>query len=227
MNCLNRVSLVCKNLVCFWKAKKNIIRIMWKLKRRTVSISLVLRLIVIFNLIVLQSALHITGTFRTNEFFKLIAKFGFQKTERHSQRDSYGYIYGNITSTETLPFPITFAVLDKYTFLPFYYNRTIAERDKACRYMFSTINQFAFDSKCNRKKDGVDLLRRIPCNGQLCPDEDTSSNVIPDHQFTYVISDLNQPRYMELLFDARIGCHQQIKLNVLHSHFNCSSMCQS
>lgn len=168
---------------------------MWKLKRRTVSISSVLRLIIIFNLIVLQSALHITGTFRTNEFFKLIAKFGFQKTERHSQRDSYGYIYGNITSTESFPVQITFAVLDKYNFLPFYSNHTIMERDKACQHMFSSINQFAFDTKCH-PKNGLDFLRRIPCKpGQLCKDEDTLSNVIPGHQFTYVISDLNQPRY--------------------------------
>lgn len=167
---------------------------MWKLKRRTISVSLVLQLIIIFNLIVLQSASHITGSFRTNEFFKLIAKFGFQKTERHSLRDSYGYIYGNITSTEHFPVKITFALLDRYNFLPFYSNHELVNRDIACQRMFSSINQFAYDIKCHPKKDGLDFLRRVPCT-ELCTDEDTSSNVIQGHQFTYAISDLNQPRY--------------------------------
>lgn len=158
------------------------------------STSSVLQLLILFNLIFLQNAIHITGTFRTNEFFKLLAKFGFQKTERHSQRDSYGYIYGNITSKENFPVPITFAVLDKYSFLPYYGNRTLYHRDKACQRMFSTIDQFAFDSKCS-PKNKMDFLRRIPCkHGELCSDEDNKTNVINGNQFTYVISDLNQPR---------------------------------
>lgn len=168
---------------------------MLKSNHRTVSISSVLQLIIFINFIALQNATHITGTFRTNQFFKLLAKFGFQKTERHSQRDSFGYIYGNITSKEQFPVPITFAVLDKYNFLPFYSNRTISDRDKACQHMFSSINHFAYDRDCHPKKGSLDFLRRIPCrHGQLCYDEDTPANVIPEHQFTYVISDLNQPR---------------------------------
>lgn len=157
-------------------------------------ISSVLLLITLIQSIVLHNATHITGTFRTGEFFKLLAKFGFQKTERHSQRDSYGYIYGNITSKEQLPVNITFAVLDKYNFLPLYGNRSLIDRDEACHRMFSTIDQFAFDKTCH-PKNTLDFLRRIPCNrNQLCGDEDTPSNIIPGHQFTYVISNLNQPR---------------------------------
>lgn len=137
---------------------------------------------------------HITGTFRPNEFFKLLVKFGFQKTERHSQRDSFGYIYGNITSKDNYPVPITFAVLDKYNFLPYYDNRTLYNKDVACERMFSTIDQFAYDKTCN-SKNKADYLRRIPCpHGQLCLDEDAPANLVPGNQFTFVISDLNQPR---------------------------------
>lgn len=149
---------------------------------------------ILINLFVSHNATHISGTFRTGEFFKLLAKFGFQKTERHSQRDSYGYIFGNITAKETFPVPVTFAVLEKSIFLPLYGNRSFINRDLACQRMFSTIDQFAFDPKCHPKNQ-VDFLRRIPCaRNQLCTDETTASNVIPGHQFTYVMSNLNQPR---------------------------------
>lgn len=157
-------------------------------------LSNVLLLGILINSIVLHDATHISGTFRTGESFKLLSKFGFQKTERHSQRDSYGYIYGNITSKEQFPVPITFAVLDKYDFLPLYGNRSLINRDLACQRMFSTIDQFAFDRDCH-PKNPLDFLRRIPCaRNQLCVDETTATNVIPGHQFTYVMSNLNQPR---------------------------------
>lgn len=164
---------------------------------RSHILSNVLLLLILIDSIVLQNATHISGTFRTNEFFKLLAKFGFQKTERHLQRDSFGYIYGNITSKQQFPVPVTFAVLDKHNFLPLYTvvaNRSYYHRDLACQQMFSTIDQFAFDRSCQPKKP-LDFLRRIPCkHNQLCTDEDTPSNVIPGNQFTYVISNLNQPR---------------------------------
>lgn len=158
------------------------------------TISFLLKCLLLFNLIFLQNATHITGSFRPNDFFKLLVKFGFQKTERHSQRDSFGYIYGNITSKDNYPVPITFAVLDKYNFVPYYGNRTLYDLDKACERMFSTIDQFAFDEKCHQK-NLMDYLRRIPCRqNELCSDEDKADNVVPGNQFTYVISDLNQPR---------------------------------
>lgn len=166
---------------------------------RSHILSNVLLLVILIDSIVLQNAAHISGTFRTNEFFKLLAKFGFQKTERHSQRDSFGYIYGNITSKQHFPVPIQIAVLDKHNFLPLYsvvVNRSYSNvnRDSTCQQMFSVIDQFAFDRNCHPKNQ-LDFLRGIPCErNQLCTDEDTPANVIPSHQFTYVISDLNQPR---------------------------------
>lgn len=184
MRCACRVH----NLVCVCSASIMLLK--------SHILSKVLLFVILIDSIVLHNAAHITGTFHTSEFFKLLAKFGFQKTERHSQRDSFGYIYGNITAKERFPVPITFAVLDKHNFLPLYGNRSLINRDVACQRMFSTIDQFAFDRDCH-SKNTLDFLRRIPCDkNQLCSDEDTPLNVIQNHQFTYVISDLNQPRYV-------------------------------
>lgn len=158
--------------------------------------SLALFLIILLNSILSSNATHLAGTFRPNEFFKLLVKFGFQKTEPHSPRDSFGYIYGNITSRSNYPVPITFTVLDKYNFLPYYGNRSLYNKDKACERMFQNIDEFAFDKKCHNSNK-IDFLRRIPCGkGELCADEDAPTNVVPNNQFTYVIKDLNQPRYV-------------------------------
>lgn len=158
-------------------------------------VRILLLLGILLNMFVSHDATHISGTFRTGAFFKLLAKFGFQKTERHSQRDSYGYIFGNITAKETFPVPITFAVLDKYNFVQLYGNRSYINRDLACERMFASVDQVAFDQQCHAHNNYTEYLRRIPCaRNQLCTDETTPSNVIPGHQFTYVISNLNQPR---------------------------------
>lgn len=141
-----------------------------------------------------NSATHITGTFNPDDFFKFIVKFGFQKTERHSQRDSFGYIYGNITSRDNYPVPITFAVLDKLNFLQYYGNRSVFNKEIACQRMFDRLDWLVYDSSC-RTKAKADYLRKVPCaRGKLCSDEDSPANVVPQHQFTYVISDLLQPR---------------------------------
>lgn len=153
------------------------------------KISLCIFLLLFLN----TSATHIRGNFNPNDFFKFIIKFGFQKTDRHSQRDSFGYIYGNITSKDTFPVPLTLAVLDKFSFADFYGNRSV-DKNKVCQQMFEKINKTAFDLKCNRQGTG-DFLRKIPCGyGKLCSDEDSPLNVVPGNQFTYVISDLVQPR---------------------------------
>lgn len=141
------------------------------------------------------SSTHITGRFNPGrEFFKFLVKFGFQKTERNSLRDTYGYIYGNITATGYLPVNLTFAVLDGNRFLDFYGNHTIPNREIACQRMFSQLDSLAYSSDCNPEAKG-DYLRQVPCPvGALCPDEDTPANVVHGSQFTYVISDLFQAR---------------------------------
>ena len=100
---------------------------------------------------------HISGTFNTKEFFKFLVKFGVQKTDQHKQRDSYGYIFGNITSRTNFTQNITLAVLDRNHFLEYYGNRTIRDKNIACAMMFKMLNQSSYDSKCN--DDGQDYLR--------------------------------------------------------------------
>lgn len=138
---------------------------------------------------------HVTGRFNPErEFFKFLIKFGFQKTEVTSLRDTYGYIYGNITATGPLPVNLTLAVLDGSRFMDYYGNHSIPNRDIACQRMFSHLNSLAYSDECNPKAKG-DYFRQVPCpKGALCPDEDTPANVVHGNQFTYVISNLFQPR---------------------------------
>lgn len=140
---------------------------------------------------------HLQGTFNTKDFFKFLIKFGFQKTDRHHKEETHGYIFGNITSKQELPHPITFSVLPKPYFLEYYQNRLTYDKSNACKYMFEKLSDKAFDARCN--PDGKDYLRRVPCKeGELCVDEDTPWNVVKNHQFTYVIQDLRQPSYVYL-----------------------------
>lgn len=144
----------------------------------------------------LVAATHLQGTFETPNFFKFLVKFGFQKAETHRPRDSFGYIYGNITSFQTFQQPITLAVLDRSTFIDFYSNRSasIYDRELACKRMFQRVQQLAYDPDCN-PHGKRDFLRRVPCPyGHLCLDEDTPSNVVNGNQFTFVISEVSQPR---------------------------------
>lgn len=141
---------------------------------------------------------HLRGTFTVDQFFRFLIKFGFQKTEKHSQQntesDTFGYIYGNVTSRVNFSVPVTLAVLDKHNFLEYYANRNTFDQDVACQRMFENLDKVAFNSKCNKGAE-ADYLRRIPCErGRLCPDEDSPANVVAGSQFTYVISDPNVPR---------------------------------
>lgn len=139
------------------------------------------------------STIHITGEFSTDEFFKFLVKFGFQKTDIHFKKETYGYIFGNITSKEYFNHPITFVVLDRSHFIHYYKNRDIVDKETACQVMFQDLNSTAYHPKCN--ENGLDLFRRIPCpKGQLCVDEDAPWNVIAKNQFTYVIQNNGQPR---------------------------------
>jgi len=134
---------------------------------------------------------HIRGTWNSGEFFQFIAKFGFQRTT--NQKDSFGYIFGNITGNVNSSQIVTLAVLDRGYFLEYYGNRSVPNRKKACELMFRKIK--AFDPKCNNNTNAGDFLRSVPCpKGELCTEEDDPWDVIKGHQFTYAIEDLSQPR---------------------------------
>ncbi|XP_014216144.1 transmembrane protein 145 [Copidosoma floridanum] len=150
------------------------------------------------------SSTHISGTFDTKNFFKFLIKFGFQKTDPHRQRDSYGYIFGNVTSKTDFSRNITLAVLDRNHFLEYYGNRMIRDKKLACTRMFKTLNQSSYDMKCN--DNGQDYLRRVPCQaGQLCPDENLPWNVVSGNQFTFTIRDDFQPRFW---YVSLVACYR-------------------
>lgn len=103
------------------------------------------------------SSTHISGSFKTKDFFKFLIKFGFQRTDQNRPKETYGYIFGNVTSKKNFSQNITLAVLDRGCFLEYYGNRTIVNKDLACAMMFKTLNQTSYDQQCNDK--GKDLLR--------------------------------------------------------------------
>jgi hypothetical protein len=69
-------------------------------------------------------ATNIEGEFDSKNFFLFLNKFGFVKTEISSElKATYGYIFGNITSSNDSASKVTLAVLDRHHFLEFYGNR--------------------------------------------------------------------------------------------------------
>nr|CAD7434144.1 unnamed protein product [Timema monikensis] len=150
------------------------------------------------------SGMHIVGSWNTKDFFKFLVKFGVQKTNPHNQKESHGYIFGNITSRSNVTNPAAFAVLDRGYFLEYYGNRSVANKEKACARMFNKVSTMAFDEKCFDQ--GEDFLRKVPCpKGQLCVDEDIPWNVIKHHQFTFIIEDLKQPRFWYI---SMVACYR-------------------
>ncbi|CAF0722954.1 unnamed protein product [Didymodactylos carnosus] len=175
------------------------------------------------------NSLHLVGKFDTHSFFRLLTKFGVQKTDQHNSVQTYGYIYGNISATnqplclkssETplsklfanqnlstcISKDIYFTILDYDYFSYFYkyHHPHLKPTSETCQQMMKNIEKIAYDRQCfNTGKE--DFLRRIPCEkGQLCPDEDKPQNVISKQQFTFKIQDINQPRFWYL---SLIACH--------------------
>lgn len=113
----------------------------------------------ILQLVLFQIAwgLHLKGTFRTDEFFKFVTRFGFQKTDQHNAPITTGYIYGNFSLIKTpgmngtVPVDslITLAVMDYNYFIDYYNKRRIIPRSAACSLMFESINKIAYFFECN------------------------------------------------------------------------------
>ncbi|KAM8713517.1 hypothetical protein ACLKA7_013782 [Drosophila subpalustris] len=162
---------------------------------------------------------HISGEFHTADFFQFLIKFGFQKADPPTPRsvESYGYIYGNVTSQDKYSAPVTLAVLDKSTFIDFYSNRSYRNRETACAHMFARLQRIVYDPDCN-PQGKRDFLRRVPCSrGELCVDEDAPSNVIDNHQFTYVINLEAEPRFW---YVALVACYRNRTTCQWHAHEN-------
>ena len=142
-------------------------------------------------------ALHLRGHYSTKEFFRLLTKFGIQKTDQHRPDDTFGYIYGNITldcptNNCSLSKTILFLILDYDYFLFLYEKR----RTQSCSDMMEQIQTIAFHKQCN-EQGKEDFWRHVPCKrDQQCSDEDQPNNVIHNKQFTFKIRDINQPRFV-------------------------------
>ncbi|OQR68919.1 hypothetical protein BIW11_01935 [Tropilaelaps mercedesae] len=65
--------------------------------------SLLVPLLLLSTNILSTDGLHLRGQFESREFFKLLAKFGFEKTDNHDHVNTLGYIYGNVTGRTSEP----------------------------------------------------------------------------------------------------------------------------
>ena len=130
-------------------------------------------LIQIFIIVQVISGVHIKGTFNSDDFFLFLDKFGFQKTDIRNTIGTQGFIFGNVTSkSEDDNEVITLAVLDRGYFLEYYGNRSLIDKDSACRRMFDKVSTAAYDVDCY--DDGEqDFLRSVPCpKGSICKEDD-------------------------------------------------------
>lgn len=165
-------------------------------------------IIIIHALFGVISCIHLKGTFKTDDFFKFITRFGFQKTDVHNEEVTTGYIYGNISviheGNRSIPVDslISLGVMDYNYFIDYYNKRRIKPKSSACTLMFEKINKIAYFFECN-EKGREDFIRRVPCpNNKLCIDEDNQYNVIEKNQFTFRIRDLNQARFWYISLSA-------------------------
>jgi hypothetical protein len=170
------------------------------------------------------NGLHLKGTFKTNEFFKFITRFGIQSTDVHNVLETRGYIYGNITLVDSTDsnfnrsdihnykFPhnsfVMLTVMDYNYFIDYYNNRRLSPKSVACPIMFSNIKKIAFFYECN-ENNTEDFIRRVPCErNKLCIDEDNENNVIKNYQFTFKIQDNNQARFWYI---SLVACTRDTK----------------
>lgn len=162
--------------------------------------------------------LRVRGSYSSREFFKFVAKFGFQRTSNDDRIRTRGYIFGNISLTASqqkkgiYSDPSTqpkLVVLDGQYMVDVLSNFRIRPQRLACEQMMNRVSSVAWDAECNA--NGVqDLSRSVPCApGRLCPDEDTPANVVPRSQFTFVLQS-TVPRFW---YVSLISCYRSLKTN--------------
>lgn len=136
---------------------------------------------------------HIKGTWKSEDFFLFLVKFGFQKTDLHNPYSS-GYIYGNVTtdnykSNKTA----TFVVLEDDDFVDYYRYRLYKNKTVACQQMFKRFSV----GKCDRGSSSVkvDFITDIPCKkNQMCSNAGNSEDFMYGSQFSYQVKDFQQPK---------------------------------
>lgn len=140
--------------------------------------------------------LHLTGTWNGLDFFRFLARFGFQQTNMHDSLETQGYIYGNVSAVDgsNATRRLMLVVVDTEHFLYYFGNRSHVQHTNSCDLMFKKIDTIAWDGDCHQ--DGKeDFLRGVPCaRGSVCIEETDPNLVFPGHQFTYYVRDVSQPR---------------------------------
>ncbi|RWS04134.1 Integral membrane protein GPR180-like protein [Dinothrombium tinctorium] len=155
------------------------------------------------------AGLNVNGVWSpSNDGFAIIGRFGFGKADIHRKTDSYGYIFGNITSAShplDTQRKASLVLLSRDTFLRLYGPESdqSVNHSSLCGSFVAEIDKYAYDAKCKGDNDR-DILRYAPCKkGGLCEGGFASSNpLVSGYQFTFVIQDQRQPTFWYLLLIA-------------------------
>ena len=148
---------------------------------------LVSLLTVLFLKILHTQCTHVRGTWNTNDFFVVLMKFGFAKTDPHDSSLT-GYVYGNITtSSARLNKSARLVLIDSDRFIRYYriYRyRVLESKEKACQQMFAEL-----DSGSSSPANSVS---KIPCGiNQICTN---ATDHVLGSQYTFRIDELQSPQ---------------------------------
>lgn len=111
------------------------------------------------------SALSANGVWSpSSDFVKVVARFGFLKSDVHHKDVTDGYIFGNVTSAfrKEEKRKATLLLVDRSTFAKIYGKKEPDSSSLTCDKIFSVINEVAYDEKCNDAKER-DITRYVPC----------------------------------------------------------------
>lgn len=139
---------------------------------------------------------HIKGTWNTGDFFMILLKFGFVKTDPHDP-SSTGYVYGNITTDVSKFYNKygTFVLIDYDQFSGYYRTyryKVLENKEKACQQMFA---QFDFGKCDSDYLKRVSFISEVPCSkNQVCLNASNPAVYVHGSQFTFQINELQSPR---------------------------------
>uniref|UniRef100_A0A0N5A3C2 GpcrRhopsn4 domain-containing protein n=1 Tax=Parastrongyloides trichosuri TaxID=131310 RepID=A0A0N5A3C2_PARTI len=159
---------------------------------------LYLLIIVSFNTLYVN-CIRVTGEWiPKNEPLKFITKFGFQQLNPLDVPNSMGFVYGNITTKETLQQlngHYLLAIIPE-TKINGFLRKEIKRDNLFCGELLKDLTKIAFDSRCFNNGSRGDIFRWIPCPiNKLCVDEDDPGKVLPNYQMTFRIQEPVTPEY--------------------------------
>jgi hypothetical protein len=140
-----------------------------------------------------SNGLRVRGVWKSADFYKFVIKFGFQQTDLNDEKNTLGYVYGNVTSSSngTAKLVLTYSDL----FYDLYESRKRKPVHRTCANMFKRIGSVAYDGECIFAASD-DFIRTIPCpKNDVCLEEG-DSHTIQNSQFTFRIKNENLPRFV-------------------------------